>query len=93
MPVNITQGNTARFVVEFLDANDDLVVPSSGTLVINYINVSTLVSTSATIGLTQTGSFFTGDWASGASTLGIVSWTVSAPDVASTDGTLRIIDP
>lgn len=92
MPTNITQGNTAEFVIEFLDTSGDTAVPASGTLVISYINTSG-TATSDSIALVLNGSFWTGSWNSAVSALGSASWSVSAPTVAATIGELRIIDP
>lgn len=93
MPTNITQGNTAQFVVEFLDSDGELVVPDSGTLVVTYTLLSDGSSTSDSISLTQDGSFWTGSWDSSVAALGPAAWTVSAPTVTATSGELRIIDP
>lgn len=94
MPTNITQGNTARFVVEFFDSDGALAVPSSGTLTISYIDRAALTSTSTSIALTQTNSFFLGTWSSTGAALGIATWSVSAPGITSpaATGEIRVID-
>ena len=94
MPTNIGQDNTARFVVEFFDSDGDLTVPSSGTLTITYIDRSALTSTSTSIALTQTNSFFLGTWSSTGAALGIATWSVSAPGITSpaATGQIRVID-
>lgn len=94
MPINITQGNTARFVVEFFDSDGELTVPSSGTLTISYIDRSALTSTSTDIGLSQTNSFFLGTWSSTGAALGLATWSVSAPGITTpaATGQIRVID-
>jgi hypothetical protein len=94
--INITQGNTAQFTVEFLDSTGSLTIPVGGTLVINYTNVSTLTSTSQSIILTQSGDFFTGSWNSAVAALGLAPWSVYAAGSTSTPAksdTIRVIDP
>lgn len=94
MPINITQGNTARFVAEFFDSAGSLTVPSSATLTITYIDRAALTSTSTSIGLTQTNSFFLGTWSSTGAALGLATWSVSAPGITSpaATGEIRVID-
>ena len=94
MPTNIGYGNTARFVVEFFDSDGALTVPSSGTLTITYIDQSALTSTSTSISLTQTNSFFLGTWSSTGAALGIATWSVSAPGITApaATGQIRVID-
>lgn len=77
MPINATIGSTITFIVEFLDANGLLTVPSSATLTVVY-PVGATVS-SCTIGMVPNGSFFTATWGSGVSDLGIVNYSVTAP--------------
>lgn len=94
MPVNIAYGNTARFVVEFLDSDQALTIPSSATLTVTYIDRSALTSTSTSIGLTQTNSFFLGTWSSTGAAIGLANWSVSAPGITSpaASGEIRVID-
>lgn len=95
MPINITQGDTVEFTVEFLDSSGNITVPTSGTLSVVYTNTSGSTASSS-IGLTASGSFFTGTWNSGLSALGFANWSVTAPGLAVTpaqSGVLRIIDP
>ena len=93
MVTNILQGNTAEFVVEFLDSDGAVTVPASGTLVITYTTLAGS-STFDTITLTLSGTtFWTGSWDSSVAAIGPAAWTVSAPTVAATTGSLRIIDP
>ena len=93
-PVNIQQGNQAHFVVEFLDSNGDVTVPSSGTLTITFTNTSG--STDSTIiALTVTNSFFLGTWSlSSTADLGLATWSATAPGITSpaASGQLRILD-
>lgn len=93
MPVNITQGNTARFIVEFLDSSGNLSSPDGGTLDITYPTGVTSASTS--IALTASGSFYTANWDSSVSALGTADWSVTATGslIAADSGTLRVIGP
>lgn len=91
-PVNITYGNTARFVVEYLSSSGGLAVPSSGTLAVSYTNTSLSPATDI-IDLSLTGSFFIGTWGSSVASLGLATWVVSAPGVTSAaTGQIRVID-
>lgn len=95
MPTNIIQGDTAQFTVEFLDANGNLTIPTSGTLSIVYTNTAGSTASSS-IGLTASGSFFVGTWSSVVSAVGFANWSVTAPGLAvnpAASGVLRIIDP
>lgn len=96
MPVNITQGNSAQFTVEFLSSSGALTVPAGGQIVLSYTNVTTLASTTQTVTLTQSGNFFTGTWNSAVAALGLVPWSVYASGSTSTPAqsdTIRVIDP
>ena len=94
MPVNITQGNTARFVVEYFSSLGALTVPSSGQITISYTDRSTLTATSTTIGLTATNSFFLGTWSSTGAQLGLATWEVTSANstTAAATGQIRVID-
>lgn len=94
MPININQGDTVEFTVEFLDSSGNLTVPTSGTLSVTYTNTAGSTASSS-IALTASGSFFTGNWGSSVASLGFADWSVSAPGLAVTpaaSGRLRIID-
>jgi len=88
-PVNIEQGNSANFTVEFLDSNRALTVPSGGTLTISYTNTSN-VATSETITLTESNSFFTGTWSSTSASLGLATWVAVTDDSTDTQATGQI---
>lgn len=92
MPFNITTGSTVQFTVEFFSSANILTVPTSATLTITYpLSSNSLVTTTATIGMTQSGNFFIGSWGSGVAALGLSSFSVSGAGQASpTTGTLRI---
>lgn len=95
MPINLTQGDTAEFTVEFLDSSGNLTIPTSGTLSVVYTAVGGSTASSS-IGLTQSGSFFTALWSSTGAALGFANWSVTAPGLAvnpAASGVLRIIDP
>lgn len=96
MPVNITQGNSAQFTVAFYDGNGNLSVPAGGQIVLNYVNVVTLASTSQTITLNINGEFFTATWASSVAATGLVPWSVFAAgstNSAAQSDVIRVIDP
>lgn len=91
-PVNLQQGNTASFVVEFLSSGV-LTTPSSGTMTVAYVNTSGTATTDS-VTLTNTADFFTGTWSSTSASLGLATWVVisaTSTSVAAT-GQLRIID-
>ena len=90
-PINIEAGNSANFAVEFLDSDDELTVPLSGTLSISYRNTSG-ASVTDVISLTVLDSFFTGTWSSASAALGIATWSVVGDSTAiEAIGQLRII--
>lgn len=92
MPVNVTQGSTVEFTVEFFDSNQILTVPTSATMTVTYPPSSNNIAiATAVIGMTPSGSFFTATWGSGVAALGLSSYSVSAPGQATpTTGTLRV---
>src|SRR5688572_21869212 len=92
-PVNIVQGNSAKFVIEFLD-DGELTVPSSGNLTVAYTTTSGSSQTD-TVSLTLVNSFFTGTWSSTSAALGIATWNLTAAGSTSTQqtGTIRVITP
>ena len=92
MPINVTQGSTVEFTVEFFDSNNILTVPTSATMTVTYPPSSNNIATAtAVIGMTPAGSFFTATWGSGVAALGLTFYSVSAPGQATaTTGTLRV---
>lgn len=93
MPINITQGNTAEFIVEFLDSNGNLTIPSGGTILVSYSSAGTFIPASQSIVLVQNGSFFTGTWASSVAALGLVPWSVfvTGSSTSVKSDTIRVI--
>ena len=92
-PVNIEQGNSANFAVEFLSADGSLSVPTSGTLSITYTSIAN-VSTTEDVTLTNSNSFFTGTWSSTSAALGLATWEAVAAgstDEVQATGQIRII--
>ncbi len=73
-PVNITQGDTATFAIEYLNAGS-LTVPSGGTMSVVYTNTSNATQTD-TVTLSLSNSFFTGSWSSTSAALGLATWTL-----------------
>ena len=93
MPINVTTGSTVQFTVEFFDSTNVLTVPTSATLTVTYpLSSNSIVTTTATISMSPSGSFFTATWGSAVAALGITTYSISAPGQASaTTGTLRLI--
>ncbi len=93
MPVNIAKGNSAQFVIEFLDANGNLTVPAGGSVTITY--PVGLTTQSTTISLTQQNSFFTATWGTSVSDYGNAPWSVTATgsSLVAASGVIRVIDP
>lgn len=75
-PINIEQGNTANFTLEFLSSSGELTVPSTTNMTIIYYDTS-YSFTSESITLTENNSFFTGAWSSTSAALGLASWSVT----------------
>lgn len=92
-PTNISQGNSAQFVIEFLSSNS-LVVPSSGNLTVTYTNTANASQTD-TVSLTLNNDFYTGSWSSTSAALGIATWVLTAAGSTSTQqtGYIRVITP
>lgn len=92
MPINITKGNVAQFIVEFLDNNKNLTVPAGGQVEVTYtLGVSTALNI---VTLSQNQSFFTGLWPSSMADAGPASWQVFAlgsTTVAASTGNLNIL--
>jgi hypothetical protein len=94
MTVNITQGNSAQFVVEFFNQTTGITtVPSSATLTIAYTSVAGSTATT-TLSMTVSGGVYTATWGTSVAAFGLAQWSVTAPgQTASTTGTLRLLDP
>jgi hypothetical protein len=95
MPINASQGSTIGFTVEFFDTTGNLTVPTSATLTITYPPSSnSIVTQTATIGMSAAGNFFSATWGSGVAALGLTSYSISAPGQATpTTGILRLTSP
>jgi hypothetical protein len=91
-PTNIEQGNSAKFVIEFLSTSGAITTPTSASLSITYVDTSN-VSVTESVTLTQEDSFFTGTWSSTSAALGLASWTTTAAGstTAQAAGQLRIL--
>lgn len=91
-PINIQQGNSASFTVEFLSSIGELSVPSSAYITVSYTDI-TNTSVSETVDLTNTNSFFTGTWSSTSAALGLATWIAIAATSTTTQATgqLRIV--
>lgn len=93
MPFNITKGNSAKFVVEYIDTNGDTTVPAGGTVYLEYPVGLSMVS--EVMPMTLVNSFFTTTWASSVSDEGICPWYVVAAGstIALSTGSIRVISP
>lgn len=93
-PVNITGGNSAKFVLEFLDASGNVTTPSSANLTVTYTNTSNISQTD-TVSLTVAGSFWTGTWSSTSAAFGLASWSLTraGSTTVAQNGQIRVIDP
>ena len=93
MPVNITKGQSAQFIVEFVDSAGNLTIPSGGTVEITYIlGITTALEI---VPLTANQSFWNGTWASSVADYGPAVWRVYSADstsVVASSGDLRILD-
>ena len=91
-PTNITGGNSAKFVLEFLDSDGNITTPSSANLTVTYVNTAG-ASQIDTVALTVTGSFFTGTWSSTSASLGLASWSLTGAGstTVAQNGQIRVI--
>lgn len=91
-PTNITQGNSARFVLEFYDANGSITTPPSAGLSIEYTNTNNATQTD-TISLGVVGSFYTGVWSSTSAALGLANWIVTSlgSTISLQEGIIRVM--
>ena len=93
-PVNMTQGNSAKFLLEFTDSNGNVTVPSSANLTVTYINSANAQQVD-TVTLSLTGSFWTGTWSSTSASYGLANWSLtgSGSSIVAQNGSIRVIDP
>lgn len=93
-PVNIVQGNQARFAIEFLDSNGLLTAPSSASLNVIYTTITNSSQTDS-VTLTLSDSVWTGTWSSTSAARGLATWQVTATGSTSVvqTGFIRVIDP
>lgn len=95
VPFNLTNPNTAKFGVEFVDNTTGLgYTPSSAW--VNLVYLINNVSNSSSIDLTSSGGRWVGDWSSvGVDVPSSVTWSVfsSCSVNPAQVGTIRIIDP
>lgn len=89
-PVNIQQGNTANFVVEYFDAAGIYTQPLSGSVRISYTNTANNAVID-TVSLTLTNRFFTGSWSSASARLGLATWVALSNGVECETGQIRVI--
>jgi len=93
-PINIAQGNSAVFTVEFFDAAGFTSIPSSASMTITYTNTSNSLQVD-TVNLIHNNSFFyfTGGWSSISAAPGLATYTAIANSSVTpvANGQLRII--
>lgn len=91
-PINIEQGNSAQFNVEFLSTDGTITTPTSASISITYTNTS-FASVTETVELSESNSLFTGTWSSTSAALGIATWeAISASSTtAQAVGQIRIL--
>lgn len=92
MPVNLRKNRIAQFIVEYLDANNNITIPAGGNIIITYTSGTTTASTNIT--LTKVGSFFTGRWDTAVADYGPGSYQVTTEisSIVISTGSLRIIN-
>ncbi len=91
-PFNIEAGNSASFVVEFLDAAGFTSIPSSASMTVAYVNTANSPQTDA-FALVVKSKFFVGTWSSTSAALGLATWTAIANSSVGQvkQGQLRVI--
>lgn len=90
-PINIEQGNSAFFTLEFQSSTGDLITPSTATLTVAYTNLSNASQTDS-VSLTLADSFWCGTWSSTSAALGLATWTAtSGVSTATGQGQIRVI--
>lgn len=91
-PVNIEQGNTAYFTVQYQSSTGEITVPSSADVTVSYTNTSN-ASVTDSVSLTLNDSFFTGTWSSTSAALGLATWeaTMAGSTSVQASGQLRIL--
>lgn len=88
-PVNLEQGNSTVFNVEYLSSTGDLTVPSTGLITVTYTNTSN-TSQSDSVALSNSGSIFSGTWSSTSAALGLATWVATMTGSATTQATGQI---
>jgi len=92
-PVNVRQGNSAQFVIEFLSGGN-LTVPSSGNLTVTYTNTSNASQTDI-VNLALSNSYYLGTWSSTSASLCVATWNLTAAGSSALQqtGSIRVIAP
>lgn len=94
MPTNVFQGDNVEFTVQFTDLSGNVVVPSSATLSINYINLSGATASSCMPLVLTDVSIWTASWGSSVSNPCNAVWSIMAANtinVPTQTGVLRIV--
>ena len=90
-PINIEQGNSAVFTLEFQSSTGDIITPSTAALTVAYTNLSNATQIDS-VSLTVVDSFWTGTWSSTSAKLGLATWNAtSGGSTATGNGQLRVI--
>ena len=87
MPWSVNQGDTIQFGAMFYDANGNVTIPPSATMVVTY---TTTLNTSAVANLPMTpvGAAFSVTWNTGVAAIGMAQMQVTSPA-----GTAVLPDP
>ncbi len=88
---NVIRGNAVTFSSTFLDANNNVIVPSAPVVSVYYKSNNQYVTTS--LNMTQTGNTWVATWNSSNADVGVVEWHIYAGNStpAAQDGDFRIL--
>lgn len=93
MPFNVHQGDTVEITVTFFasSAPSVVTVPTSATLTVTYpLSSASLTTTSCSIGMTLSGSFFTANWSSSVAAYGLTTLSAAPASGTAVTDTLRV---
>lgn len=88
---NVTRGNSVTFTSTFLDANNNIVVPSAPTVTVYYKSNNAYVTVTANLVLSS--NTWTATWDSSNADIGIVEWHIAAGagTPVAADGDFRVL--
>jgi hypothetical protein len=93
MPFNVKQGDAVEITVTFFASSASQVVttPTSATLTITYPTLANpLVTATATVDMSLSGSFFTATWGSSVAAYGLTTLSAAPASGAAVTDTLRV---